>query len=171
MDIQEENIYIKNDAIFKGVYDKYFSDLKRFLYFKFGDLASAEDVAQDAFVKLWNNKHKVTVAKAKSFLFTVANNQFLNIKKHEKVILKNAKRGNHINNETPSYLMEEKEFHAKIKKVISNLPEKQREVFLLSRIEKLKYKEIAEQIGLSVKAVEKRMHQALIVIRKEIGNV
>ena len=39
------------------------------------------------------------------------------------------------------------------------------------RIEKKKYKEIAEQLGISVKAVEKRMHKALLVIRKEIGNV
>jgi DNA-directed RNA polymerase specialized sigma subunit len=47
----------------------------------------------------------------------------------------------------------------------------EREVFLLNRIEKKKYKEISEMLNISVKAVEKRMHQALLVMRKEIGNV
>ena len=59
----------------------------------------------------------------------------------------------------------------KLENTISALPEKQREVFLLNRIEKKKYKEIALHLDISVKAVEKRMHQALLVMRKEIGNV
>ena len=53
--------------------------------------------------------------------------------------------------------------------VIANLSEKQREVFLLNRIEKKKYKEIAEMLGISVKAVEKRMHGALKSLREEIN--
>ena len=48
------------------------------------------------------------------------------------------------NYETPEYLLVEKEFLVKIEEAISTLPEKQKEVFLLSRIEKKKYKEIAE---------------------------
>ena len=59
----------------------------------------------------------------------------------------------------------------KLETTISKLSEKQREVFLLNRIEKKKYKEIANQLGISLKAVEKRMHQALLVMRKEIGNI
>ena len=54
---------------------------------------------------------------------------------------------------------------------ISDLPEKQKEVFLLSRIEKMKYREIAEMLGISVKAVEKRMHLALLEMKEKIGNV
>jgi len=54
---------------------------------------------------------------------------------------------------------------------LANLPSKQREVFLLNRIDKKKYAEIAEMLGISVKAVEKRMQKALIIIRKEIGNI
>ena len=54
---------------------------------------------------------------------------------------------------------------------ISDLPEKQKEVFLLSRIEKMKYREIAEMLEISVKAVEKRMHLALLEMKEKIGNV
>ena len=59
----------------------------------------------------------------------------------------------------------------KLKSAIADLPEKQREVFLLSRIDKKKYSEISEIVGISVKAVEKRMSQALVVLRKKIGDI
>ena len=97
---------------------------------------------------------------------------FLNEKKHEKVIHKyNEQHNKHDTNESPEFIMLEKEFMEKLKKTMAALPEKQREVFLLNRIEKKKYKEIALMLDISVKAVEKRMHQALVVMRKEIGNV
>ena len=65
----------------------------------------------------------------------------------------------------------EEEFLIKLEKTIENLPETQREVFLLNRIEKMKYKDIAEKLGISVKAVEKRMHGALLVLHEKIGDV
>jgi len=55
--------------------------------------------------------------------------------------------------------------------VIENLPEKEREVFLLSRIDKMKYKEIAEFLDISIKTVEKRMTNALVDVRKHLGKV
>jgi RNA polymerase sigma-70 factor (ECF subfamily) len=67
--------------------------------------------------------------------------------------------------------MIEQEFLEKVERVIANLPEKQREVFVMSRIEKLKYKEISEKLNISVKAIEKRMRNALIVVREQIGDV
>ncbi|MEM7654956.1 MAG: sigma-70 family RNA polymerase sigma factor, partial [Bacteroidota bacterium] len=68
-------------------------------------------------------------------------------------------------NETPQFAMEEAEFRHKLETAIASLPEKNRVVFLMNRIEKLTYKEIAERLELSVKAVEKRMHKALIQLR------
>ncbi|MCF6349888.1 MAG: sigma-70 family RNA polymerase sigma factor [Flavobacteriaceae bacterium] len=163
---------ICESKVFESFYKIYSKDLKRFLYYKFGDLNTAEDVMQDAFIKLWNNCKKVPYNKAKSFLFTVANNLFLNIKKHEKVIRKNQIHLVKSNsNETPDFLMEEKEFQLKLEKVINDLTSKQREVFLLSRIEKKKYREIAEMLEISIKAVEKRMHGVLLIMRKKIGKV
>lgn len=163
---------ICDDKIFKSFYETYSKDLIKFLYFKFGDADTAKDVMQDAFVKLWQNCSKVPFNKARSFLFTVANNLFLNIKKHEQVVRKNNIHLRDKNNiESPDFLMEEKEFQIKLDRVINNLTAKQKEVFLLSRIEKKKYKEIAEMLSISIKAVEKRMHKVLKVMRKEIGNI
>ncbi|MEO1436898.1 MAG: sigma-70 family RNA polymerase sigma factor, partial [Bacteroidota bacterium] len=66
----------------------------------------------------------------------------------------------------PEFLLREKEFAEQLEAAIAALPEKQREVFLMNRIEKMKYREISETLGISVKAVEKRMTKALVAIRK-----
>ena len=87
------------------------------------------------------------------------------VAEHQKTTIKSS------NQESPEFVMLEKEFLEKIEKAIADLPEKQKEVFLLSRIEKKKYREIAEILGISVKAVEKRMHLALIKMKDKIGNI
>ena len=140
--------------------------LRNFLYYKTGNLQQAEDLSQDAFGKLWENCSKVLFEKANSYLFTVANNLFLNQVEHKKVVLKfEKKRHPKQSNLTPEFLMEEKEFKLRLEKAIADLPEGQRIVFLLNRIDKKKYREIAEELGISQKAVEKRMHKALAVLR------
>lgn len=157
---------------FETVYNTYAKDIRRFLFFKTQDLDRSEDILQDVFIKLWNNCSKVDYDKVKSYMFSIANNIFLNEVKHQKVV-QNYNKGNkrEATNESPEFIMLEKEFMDKIEATIESLPEKQREVFLMNRIEKKKYKEIAQQLNISVKAVEKRMHQALIIMRKEIGNI
>ena len=161
-----------NSETFELIYKEYITLLRNFLYYKFGDLNSAEDVAQNAFIKLWENCKKVQKEKAKSYLYTTAVNMSLNVIKHEKVVLKYQKKGVQSSTiQTPEYKMIEKEFSVKLQNAIDALTAKQREVFLLSRIEKKKYYEIAEMLNISVKAVEKRMHKALILLREQIGNV
>ena len=163
---------ICNSKTFEFVYNTYAKDIRRFLFFKTQDIAVAEDILQDTFVKLWENCKKVDPDKVKSYLYKIANNKFINEKKHEKVV-KNFEKQNKKSdtNESPEFIMLEKEFIEKLERTIASLPEKQKEVFLLNRIEKKKYKEISEMLNISVKAVEKRMHLALLVMRKEIGNV
>ncbi len=157
---------------FKRLYFLYAKEVKSFLIFKYGNIEQAEDITQDAFIKLWENCKKISFSKAKSYLYTVASNAFINIKKHEQVKRKHHdKLSQNSSSITPEHILLEKEFYQKLKKVIDGLPKKQKEVFLMNRIEKLKYKEIAIKLNISVKAVEKRMHLALKVIRKEIGNI
>lgn len=157
------------EKIFERVFSDHAKTLRNFIYFKCGNAAQADDLVQDAFVKLWNNCAKVPFVKAKSYLYTLANNAFLNEVAHEKVKLNYRKiGGTSITNENPEFVLREKEFKQELETAIANLSEKQREVFLLNRIEKKKYKEIAEMLDISVKAVEKRMHSALVSLRSEI---
>ena len=157
---------------FETIYKTYAKDLRRFMFFKTQNIDKAEDIMQDVFIKLWENCSKVDYIKVKSYIFTIANNMFLNDVKHQKVVRSfNTSNKKESTNESPEFIMLEQEFLKKIEHTIAALPEKQRQVFLMSRIEKKKYKTIAEQLNISVKAVEKRMHEALIIMRKEIGDV
>ena len=163
---------ICHSKTFEFIYNTYAKAIRRFLFFKTQDVEAAEDILQDVFVKLWDNCSNVDYDKVKSYLYSIANNMFINEKKHQKVVYKyNENHKKHDTNESPEFIMLEKEFMEKLEKTIASLPEKQREVFLLNRIEKKKYKEIADVLNISVKAVEKRMHQALVVMRTEIGKV
>ena len=125
---------------------------------------------QEAFVKLWQNCASVPIEKAKSYLYTIANNSSLNEIKHQKVVLQyeNNFTGLDKTNENPEYILEEKQFKTKLLKAIEDLNETQRVAFLMHRIDGKKYSEIADELNISVKAVEKRIHLALVELRKTI---
>lgn len=156
-----------NEEIFKSIFMDLSDNIRNFIYYKCGNVAQAEDLVQEAFSKLWQNCEKVSLSKAKSYLYTISNNMFLNEVAHRKIVLKFEQRHHTIQDkETPEFLLEKEEFRQRIEQAISSLPENQRLVFLLNRFDKKTYKEIAEDLNLSVKAVEKRMHNALKVLRK-----
>jgi RNA polymerase sigma-70 factor (ECF subfamily) len=168
----KNNRNICESKIFEALYNAHAKDIRRFLFYKTQDLHKAEDMLQDVFIKLWDNCSKVDYEKVKSYIYSIANNMFLNEVKHQKVVHNyNKYNKKESTNESPEFIMLEKEFMEKLESTIANFPKKQREVFLMNRIENKKYKEIALLLDISVKAVEKRMHQALVVMRKEIGNV
>lgn len=104
----------------------------------------------------------------KSYLYTIANNLLIDHYRHKSAAI-NLNLKLETTSESPEYLMEVKEFDIKLKNAIGALKEKERVVFLMNRIDGLTFKEIAECLNLSVKAVEKRMHQALEKLHKTIN--
>ncbi len=161
------------DKIYASVFEKYAEDISRFFFYKYGNQVAAEEAVQEAFIKLWENCKTVPVEKAKSYLFTVANNISLNAIKHQKVVLKYAKEQpqKKEDRQDPAYKLEEEEFKQKLQQAISELKPKQRSTFLLHRIDGKSYKEIAEIENVSVKAIEKRMSQALSQLRQHIEQI
>lgn len=163
---------ICNENIFSSIFNRHSKDLHNFLYYKYGDKLNPQDKVQEAFIKLWENCGKIAPEKAKSFLFTVANNLMLNAVAHQKVVLKFQKtKPKSSTHETPQFIMEENEYMIKLQKAISNLTEAQRVAFLMNRIEGKKHKEIAELLSISTKAVEKRIYGALKQLRQEIEGI
>jgi len=162
----------------ESVFDRLFLELspllRNFLYYRTGDLTAAEDLVQEAFLRLWRNCSKVLPAKAKAFVFKAAENLFFNQREHQKVVLKfeayeTSRRVNTV--PSPQEELEEQEFKVRLERALAALPVGSREVFLLNRIEGLKYREIADLLGISQKAVEKRMHRALVELRKIHRNI
>jgi RNA polymerase sigma-70 factor (ECF subfamily) len=159
------------EAVYSNLFRTHSKTVYNYIYYKFGNQEKAYDAVQEAFVKLWENCAKVSPEKAKSYVYTVANNLYLNVLKAEKVRLKYAGRQKNTSYESPEFLMEEKEYKQKLDRALDSLPDNQRTTFLLNRIDGKKYAEIAEMEGVSVKAIEKRMHLALKALREQIEGI
>lgn len=163
---------ICKENIFSDFFNNSVKALRNYLYYKYGNQAQAEDITQEAFIKLWQNCSDVPLEKAKSYLYTIANNASLNVIAHNKVVLAYEKNNSlsEKTNESPEFILEEAEFKTKLLLAIENINETQRVAFLMHRIDGKKYSEIALELNISVKAVEKRIHQALLELRKEFKN-
>lgn len=155
---------------FDSLFNDYYESATNYIYYKCGNLQQAEDIVQDAFVKIWKKCAEVIFETARSLLHTICNNALRNQFEHKKVVLRyEAIPRNDKNIESPDFVLETEEFRIKLEQAIASLSDKEREVFLLSRIDKKTYKEIAEITNITVKAVERRMSNAFLNLRKALG--
>lgn len=159
------------DSVFESLYGKYASELHDYLYYRYGEQCQPGDKAQEAFIKLWENCKKVTLDKARAFLYRVANNMVLNDIKHQKVVLRYQKdKPEDIGPENPEFVLEKKEYLKKYQEALSKLTEEQRVAFMLSKVEGKKHQEIADMLGVTRKVVEYRIYSAFDVLRSNLGN-
>ncbi len=139
-------------------------------YVKDGD--KAEDLVQDLFFRLWMDREKTNVTSSlKSYLFQAVRNRCLNAVKVQG-------RVRSLNEEVDDGIEEDgrtedehAERAARVNAAIEALPEERRKVFKLSRHEGLKYHEIAERLGISIKTVENQMGKALRTLREELADL
>lgn len=163
---------ICEEELFNNFFRKHSKQLYQFLYYKYGEDNNPYDMVQEAFIKLWNNCKNVSPEKAKSFLYTVANNQMLNDLSKKKTEIKyRMQKVKTYTIESPQFVMEENEYMNRLKMALEGLTEEQRVTFLLNRVEGKKHQEIAEMLGISRKAVEKRIYTALAILREKLGNI
>ena len=129
----------------------------------------ATDIAQDSFMKIWEKNLEYNENQIKGLLYKISKelwiSQYRKIDSARKFELNLTYEDERI---TPEDLLEYDELRVQYEEVLSILPENQREVFLMSRMEDLTYKEIADRLDIGVKAIEKRMSLALRTLRKEL---
>ncbi len=160
------------NAEFKTLFDTWYEPLKNFIYYKCGNHTIAEEIAQETFLRVWEKRDGVKMETASAYMYKIANNLFINNYQQKKVIFKfiHAYTRNHLI-ESPEFEFEMKEFDEKLKRALAALSEKNREVFLMNRIDNMTYNEIAQNLGLSVKAIEKRMKTALDFLKSKIDHL
>ncbi|MGB5698998.1 RNA polymerase sigma factor, partial [Muriicola sp.] len=117
------------EKVFNAIFKSNSKTIFNYIYYKYGNEEKAYDAVQEAFVKLWENCAKVAPEKAKAFVYKVANNLYLNVLKAEKVRLKYAENAPKSSQESPEFILEEKEFKDKLDRALNSLPENQRTVF------------------------------------------
>ena len=141
--------------------------MRNYIYYRSGDNELATDIAQETFMRVWEKQLEPESKKIKGLLFKISGDLFVSSYRKKKTVTQfklNTKP--EISNQSPQDILEFEELKKSYEIALSNLPEKQRTVFLMSRIENLKYHEIADRLGLSQKAIEKRMTNALATLKQ-----
>lgn len=161
-----------DEGIYQDIFKQYFEPLRAFVYYQCGNEEAAKDIAQESFVRLWERRKKIEVSTAKSYLYQTANNLFVSRWRHQQVKL----RFEYSQNTAPLSLSPEEialdnELQHKLEVEIGKMQSTQRVAFLMSRHEGLSYTEIADRLGISKKAVEKRMSLALKHLRSAFPEV
>ena len=156
-----------NKDDFKALFDKYYDSIRLYIYYKIAEKEIADDMAQDVFMTVWEKKSDMELRNIKSLLYKIASG--LVIDYYRKCDVKaDFKEWVHYNgNEFSVSADEQVEYNETMQRytdALNSMHDGQREVFMMNREEQLTYREIAERLQISVKAVEKRMSGALKVL-------
>jgi len=176
-EITTEELFIVKKMIegdidsFKYFFDKYYNDLCNFVNIYLHDKVLAEEIVQDIFVYLWGNKENLRInTSVKAYLFTASKLKSLNhlrdTRNQKRIIDQLGKSAASDTIDFDDSLVDTEEFRKILDAAIEQLPPKCKKIFLLSKKEELSNKEIAEQLGISVKTVENQMTVALKKLRE-----
>ncbi len=155
---------------FKILFDGYFDAVRSYIYYRCSDMDLACDIAQEVFMKIWEKQLMPDKNKEKGLLYKMANDLFISHYRHQMVEL-NYSQSLVVEQSEPSpdTGLDYEELAQTYQRALAEMPEGQRVAFLMSRTEELKYAEIAERLQISVKAVEKRITNALSHLRTKLS--
>lgn len=149
---------------FNQVFRRYYSPMVRFCIRYVADSDLASGIVQDLFVKLWSNREKISFNTSfESYMLTSVRNSALTYINKERSHAEANLRvfSEESDNTDPSETLQSNNLEESYRKILKDMPEKRREVFLASRYDGLKYSEIAEKLGISQKTVEAQMSAAI----------
>lgn len=171
----ENNLFIQikkgDKKSFETLFKTYYAALVHFAKSYLSDQDECEEIVQAFFLKLWEDRKKINITiSVKSYLFSSIRNRCLNHLKHEKI--KQAYESHaiqtHQNEINVSDHFIEPDLMEKINRFINELPPRRKQIFILSREHGLKYREIADELGISIKTVETQMGHALQELRDKL---
>ncbi|HEY4208676.1 MAG TPA: RNA polymerase sigma-70 factor [Puia sp.] len=162
----------RNETGFEQVFKFYFKNLHRYALTILQDHDQAEDIVQNVFYKLWDKMDSLHFQDSiAAYLYRAVYNESLNHLKHKKVrlnyqtyITRNMKDQTDGAHRKVMF----SELERRLQSAINELPEQCRAIFQMSRFEELRYLEIAQRLGISVKTVENQMGKALKLLRAKL---
>ena len=166
-----------NTFAFKQLYDRFYPGLCVLASRYTGSIDTGQEIVQDTFLRIWEIRHDLIIESSiHTYLYASVRNACINHFKHMLVeqrynaeMVRQLQRSVSyllISREDGHSLLANKELEEKIEDAIQALPEKCRQIFLLSRKEGLKYNEIASKTGLTVNTVQRQISIALEKLRE-----
>jgi RNA polymerase sigma-70 factor, Bacteroides expansion family 1 len=171
---QPDTLQQYDDKAFEQMFKAHYKELHSYANVMLRDQDIAEEIVQSMFLKFWEKRELLNVQTSiKAYLYKCVYNDSLNYLKHQKVKTKYQDftvytMNNH--HEAASSKVELTELEFKLQEALNELPEHCRTIFQMSRFEELKYREIAEQLDLSIKTVENQMGKALKILRLKLAD-
>jgi RNA polymerase sigma-70 factor, ECF subfamily len=166
--MSKDKYSIKYEELFRT----YFPSLCYFAQKYISDLDSSKEIVHKVFVNIWEKREAFDFDKsAKSYLFTAVYNRCMNHLRDQKKFVSDEvldTQNDYSQNAVNTDHLEAAELESGIWRIINNLPERCKEIFVLNRFEGKKYGEIAEELNISIKTVETQMSKALKILRDNL---
>jgi RNA polymerase sigma-70 factor (ECF subfamily) len=163
-----------NMFAFDTLYNKYNKRVYKFGYSILKSHEDSENLVQDVFLNFWENRYKVeNDSSIRSYLFTITYHSAISIirkKARETDFIEHLKSLGKVSEDCVNMEIEYIELTNRLSEIIKALPPRQKEVYLLQKVEGLKYNEIADRLNISVNTIENHMSRALKTIREKLGN-
>jgi RNA polymerase sigma-70 factor, ECF subfamily len=163
-----------NEAAFEQLFTTHFKRLYAYALTIVKEDMAAEEMVQNVFFKIWEKKGRIDIqTSVQAYLYRSVYHESLNYLKHKKV--KAAYQSHTVyqsknQSDNASSKVQLSELQKKLDIALSELPEQCRTIFQMSRFEELKYQEIADRLGLSIKTVENQMGKALKILRVKLAD-
>jgi RNA polymerase sigma-70 factor (family 1) len=161
-----------DEGQFESLFRASYISLVRYAKSLVRDHDTAEEIVQDFFFRLWQDREKIKIVSSlNGYLFRAIHNRCIHWINHNRVVMKHAREMTYKlteNTDNPSDIIQYNELQLKITKIIERLPERCGRIFCMNRFEGLKYTEIAKKLSVSVKTVEANMGRALKEFRRAL---
>jgi RNA polymerase sigma-70 factor (ECF subfamily) len=162
-----------DETAFETLFKTHYNALHAYAQVILKDEDVAEEIVQGMFLKFWEKRASLNIQSIKAYLYKCVYNDSLNYIKQEKTKSKYQDFTLHTMNtehEPASLKVELTELQQHLREALNHLPEQCRTIFQMSRFEELKYREIADHLGLSIKTVENQMGKALRILRLKLAD-
>jgi RNA polymerase sigma-70 factor (ECF subfamily) len=149
----------------ENLYERYAGDVRRFALYLCGDLATADEITSDTFVRVWMAADRIRQPTVKGYLFTIARNAYTDL-------LRRAARQTELDENLPDTRISaqtQMELSAEVRAVLAalqQLPEIDRTVLLMRALDEMPYEEIAETLGIPVVTAKVKVHRARLRLMK-----
>jgi RNA polymerase sigma-70 factor (ECF subfamily) len=168
-------IRVDSAQAFEAVFRAHYQSLARFAFRLLRDRAAAEDVVQEVFGKLWDDRHTVRPMNVRAYLFTAVRNRALNDARRAAFASSLDDDDSDLtptlasDDPTPEQAFDRAELHRRLSEAFAELPERQASAMVLRWRDELSYEEIAAILGISVAGVEKHLTRGLAALRQRFS--